>query len=361
MSSRGMHIVQDSGAPPHSIDYTTLVILHGYTWHSGTFARLVPLAKNRNVRVVLVNRRDYPGSRPYTDEERALLPSALSEGVESIAEIAAATQNLEAFMKARARELYDLLVDLVQSGGVTRVQIGSNAGGIVVAGWSFGGIWMTALLAHVAAFVGDGVDLNAYVRRIVIFEPSYRLLGYPPPATGGYHPLFDPELLPENRDQEFSDWVSGYYDHGDTFETLEQKTPLRSPPPTISTLTSEEVAEALYLPPGSPGGSDDALLKSGIRLDMFKKLKERALYLRDGPLLDDAWPNVEVRYVSCGRSVWELAWCTWALRHELQVAKQEGLPMRKVGMAHIREANHFAPWDMPEHTIRALVGEEVEL
>lgn len=145
------------------------------TWHSltcpcsGIFGRLFPLAKSHNVRVVLVNCRDYPGARPYTQEERDLLSLMTPEGTESTAEIAEAAKKLDTFLKERARELFDLLVELVQDGRVAPVQLADNAGGIVVAGWSFGCIWMTALLAHVAAFIGEGLDLSAYVRRVVIF------------------------------------------------------------------------------------------------------------------------------------------------------------------------------------------------
>lgn len=30
-----LHVLEDSGSPAGSTDYTTLVILHGFTWHSG--------------------------------------------------------------------------------------------------------------------------------------------------------------------------------------------------------------------------------------------------------------------------------------------------------------------------------------
>ncbi len=30
-----LSIYEDSGAPHRSGDYTTIVLLHGYTWHSG--------------------------------------------------------------------------------------------------------------------------------------------------------------------------------------------------------------------------------------------------------------------------------------------------------------------------------------
>ena len=31
----GLHVFEDSGPPQGSTDYTTLVLLHGYAWHSG--------------------------------------------------------------------------------------------------------------------------------------------------------------------------------------------------------------------------------------------------------------------------------------------------------------------------------------
>lgn len=30
-----LHVLEDSGIPTGSTDYTTVVMLHGFTWHSG--------------------------------------------------------------------------------------------------------------------------------------------------------------------------------------------------------------------------------------------------------------------------------------------------------------------------------------
>ena len=32
-----LQLYSDSGAPEGSLDYTTIVLIHGYAWHSGTF------------------------------------------------------------------------------------------------------------------------------------------------------------------------------------------------------------------------------------------------------------------------------------------------------------------------------------
>lgn len=188
-----LHILEDSGVPAGSTDYTTVVLVHGFTWHSGehrtipalpssltycplpgTFKKLIPLAHPSNARVVLVNRRDYLGSKPLTDTERALLPTIWAPGLQvdagdpGNAEIAAAKGNLEMFMAHRSRELYDLLVEIVQHGGVQKADRENNKGGIIIAGWSLGGSFMNALLAHVASIPVDDVKLSDFMRRVVL-------------------------------------------------------------------------------------------------------------------------------------------------------------------------------------------------
>lgn len=191
MTSSSLRTFLDSGAPPNSTDYTTVVIIHGYGFHArkrppavnsigslltiqhmaiatATFKKLLPLAPSHNARVVLVNRRDYPGSAPFTDEERAALatyahaPPGDPDAVRGTAE----------FMKARARELHDYLVELVEGGGTTPVRANSKTGGIVVAGWSLGAVWISALLSHVASFSGGSVRLSEHVRRVVYYGQS---------------------------------------------------------------------------------------------------------------------------------------------------------------------------------------------
>ncbi|KAI0350957.1 hypothetical protein OH77DRAFT_1412060 [Trametes cingulata] len=351
-NSSSLHVLQDSGRPEDSSDYTTVVILHGYAWQSSIFSKLIPLAQAYNARIILLNRRDYPGSKPYTEAERALLPPHATS-----TEAGAAAESMKVFMKERARELYDFLLELVKSGNVPKANREGKKGGIIVAGWSFGTSWMTALLANVASFPVEVPSLTEYMRRVVFLDPPHHSLGYPPPANP-YNPLFDPEIPEAERERAFTNWVSGYYVHGDTPDTLERKTPLREPPPTLSTLTPEEVGRMLYLPPGAPGGSDAILVEMGIKLGLFESMREGALYMRRGEDTGDGWKDVEVRYVSCERSVWEMPWGTLLLKKELEEAKAKGLPVRSVKMVFVKGANHFVQWDNPDLALRAIVGNE---
>ncbi|KAI8992840.1 Alpha/Beta hydrolase protein [Trametes punicea] len=358
-SDSPLSVVQDSGIPESSSDYTTLVIVHGYAWHSGIFSKLIPLARKYNARIVLVNRRDYPGSQPLTTAERALLLSSASETTDNQTAIPSALENMKIFMRDRARELYDFLVGLTKSGNVASPDAENNKGGIILAGWSFGTGLITAFLANVASFPVGEIKLSDYVRRVVFLDPPFHVLGYPMPENP-YNPLFDSEIPTEERGKAFTNWVSGYYFHGDTLDTLERRTSLVDPRPTLSTLTPEDISHALFLPPAAPGGSDEILLQTGIKVGLYEALRKEAFYTSAGNkhLDEDRWRDVEVRYVSCERSVWEMPWGTMNLEKELEFARTQGLPMRNVQLVFVKDANHFVQWDKPEHALRALVENE---
>lgn len=121
----------------------------------GVFSRMLPLTESHNLRIILLNRRDYPGATPYSDEDMRLLSWSIDDAPEAAAKI-------KVFMEVRARELYDFLVALVKTKNIP------VEGGIVLAGWSLGSVWMTAFLAHVSTFPIGDIDLHRYVRRIVL-------------------------------------------------------------------------------------------------------------------------------------------------------------------------------------------------
>lgn len=170
----------DSGAPSlHQNDYVTLVtvngrgvtagpfpittvlsLLRGFTFYQGFFSRCLPLAGKLGARLVSVNRRDYPGSEPFGEEDRALLLSTTQN-------TPAASENADRYMKARAREFYDFLFELVKSEGL-------NTNSIILAGWSLGTAFVTSFLAHAPSFDSDaqGAGLGQYIRRVVAYGTS---------------------------------------------------------------------------------------------------------------------------------------------------------------------------------------------
>ncbi len=217
-------------------------------------------------------------------------------------------------------------------------------------------------------------------------DPPYHALGFPPPADP-YNPLQDPALDPADRTRVFANWVSGYYVHGDTLNTLERRRPLTSPPPTLFTLTDADRAAALYPAPGDPGGSDALLLVGGIQSGLFAALFERALALptaqaedNDEDQFTDGWANVEVRNVWCDRSVWEMPWSVWNLRAKLESEKEAGRALRDVTLLRLKGANHFVSpmaclqfacslmltrlaqvhWDEPERALAAFLASKSE-
>lgn len=186
--------------------------------------------------------------------------------------------------------------------------------------------------------------------------------------------MFDPRIAEEDRQRVFNGWVSGYYQHGGTLQAL------LHPPPTISTLTPEEIASLTCEDPGAPGGSDEILMHSGARVGLFKSMRERALYLPGGDLVGDPWHEVEVRFVACENSIPSVDLVVRGLQEEIEEAKVKGLPMRDVRIVRIQGANHFVrvvpsrghrscimtrtdmhtvfqvQWDAPAKTLRALLG-----
>lgn len=68
-------------------------------------------------------------------------------------------------MRDRARDVYDFLCELVAAECIPGV---SDCGGIILAAWSFGGSWITALLAYLKTFEAPNIVLGKYIRRFVL-------------------------------------------------------------------------------------------------------------------------------------------------------------------------------------------------
>ncbi|KAI0641977.1 Alpha/Beta hydrolase protein [Trametes meyenii] len=364
----GLGIFKDTGAPAGRSNYTTLVITHGYVWHGAIFSKVLQLAASHGVRIIVLNRRDYPGSIPYTPEELALLPPVLDKPLTDPAEIRSDKLKLEKFMRDRARELYDSLEDLVQELDIPPVRPGAPTGGIVLVGWSLGATWMLALLRHVAEFPVNEINLRDYIRRVVLWDPPNCLLHYPEPEEDDYNPLFDTTQTFEERGKEFIKWITAYFSHGNTTETFERRAAAKIPPSTLANISQEEYKATMYPPAGTRGGSDFNLLYGCHALRVYETLRKGAFFLPtsgrsvlDGkPLIGDDWRDVEVRYAWGDHSVWECPYAARAMRQEIDAARRGGKAVRNVTILRVRGANHFAHWDYPERTLRAFLANPKE-
>src|ERR1700677_4549537 len=107
-------------------------LCHEGSTSQGFFSRCLPLAGKLGARLVAINRRDYPGSEPFSEEDRSLLLSTTQN-------TPAASENADRYMKARAREIDDFLVQLVKSEDL-------HINSIILAGWSLGTAFVTSFL-----------------------------------------------------------------------------------------------------------------------------------------------------------------------------------------------------------------------
>ncbi|KAB5575365.1 Alpha/Beta hydrolase protein [Coniochaeta sp. 2T2.1] len=332
----------DSGPVPGGGTYTTLVIIHGYGWHGAGFQRLLPFAAKYQVRLVLVNRRDFPGSDPYSLEERAQFSGTAEEAPSRLAE----------FMCDRAHDVYDFLTTFIQQKSIPKRN--GDRGGVILSAWSFGGTWVTAFMAHAPSFTGE-VDLTEYIQRAVLYDPPALALGFPFPART-YSPLTDDAIPPAERPTRFAEWVSGYFTHGNTEELLETRTPDTDRTPTILTMTQDEIRAFFSPGPAGYGGSDHALLFLGLTSGANAHMLERTVYPETSTPSQTQWSSVPLHYIWCNRSDYEMPWASWRLQEYIEKGGSSGRPMRTVSITCLEGANHFAHWDEPERLLQALIA-----
>ncbi|KAL1683390.1 Alpha/Beta hydrolase protein [Schizophyllum commune] len=311
----------DSGAPS-SPAYSTIVIFHGYRWHSAVFDRLLPLAPSHNVRLICVNRRGYPGTTPFTPEDEAGLASSDP------------SQTLAAQGVIFAR----FLAKLPDALGLPRPSA-HGEGGIVLAGWSLGTLFVRLVLSAL-----DEVDepirtvLRTYVRQLILWDVPSPFIGVVPPPEA-YFPLADERLSPAERMDIFIPWVSAYYTHDLAARKPTYGAPDQDRPPSVH---APELL-AIMAPEASVTG-DTSLMRAEL-IPLMRRIAEETLFDAE---LHRRWGGLDIQCLTGSRSVWLCTLAPWWLE---DAAKKAGIPLKG---KMIPNSNHFAMWDNPEITIRAL-------
>jgi len=338
---------EDSGRLRGS--YTTIVMVHGTGFHSGIFGPMIPFAAANRTRLILVNRRDYPDTTPFSDTELASLGSA----------------DLETRAKALAQQGIDIglfLAWLVREENIPPVSVdrdGKQQGGIALVAWSLAHTPLAGFLAHVDALPADAIRaLEPCLRSYCIFDAPHGSFGLP--TLSKYHPLVEPTYPLEERVPRFYSWVSTYYTHSDQARrmrdpTLLDTTPLPYPaPPCARPATLDAISPAALEAVSWPGpiqGSEGLL--HGMPLGLTFEQTRRMLLDRDvGRVL----PQCKVVIIWGENTLWEMAGAAWAvekLYKEHEVAGQVGRALEVVEMPG---ANHFPHWDEPETMIRFLTS-----
>ncbi|KAL5483652.1 hypothetical protein ACEPAI_8885 [Sanghuangporus weigelae] len=345
----------DSGAPI-SDDYTTLVCIHGNTYHAHTFQRLISLAPQHNFRLIALNRRDYIGSTPFNEAELSVLNSTDES-------------KHRQFLYDRGLEIVYFLLWIVNEFKIPRIRINSNKGGLALLGWSLGNVTSIAFLANLEKFPREVTQaLEPYLRHFCIYEAVYQFLGLPSPE-GAYHPLWDDEIPLERKPAVIDAWFTSYYDHPyfsrspesrhREFSTLHPRFPLKPVKPSTSTNRAPEEVAAVTDP--NPVMRSEIAFYFTIRESTLHQQYKAALAsplkpTSTSPATPFPFPNLKLSVVNGTRTVWNIIWTAWEMQKDLERWKNEEMNVRPVNFITIEGANHFALWDEPEVLMKTLAA-----
>ncbi|TFK53392.1 hypothetical protein OE88DRAFT_1626342 [Heliocybe sulcata] len=309
---------EDSGAPSSAV-YTTLVAIHGSSYHSAIFAKLLPLAARHNLRLVLLNRRDYPGSTPVSQDELEKIRSD-NLGVNA------------AVLRELGLQIASFIAWYARTASIPQVQIGVSGepeGGLSVLAWSSGNATTSAAIANLAELEEEQkACLKGRLRTYIIYDsPSY-IFGIPQDVAL-YNPFRDPSLKDAKAKSDvFNVWVTMYYQHpnpdsgslsGLSFRGIE------NPPPekiaTYHRFRSDHLAEV---------SCPEALMpdkgEGNVRYMPIAVWDENITKLFCDPRGTEEFPDLKIKLIWCRESNPDMPWGAGQLK----------------GKAH---------WDLPEETI----------
>ncbi|KAJ7166068.1 Alpha/Beta hydrolase protein [Mycena filopes] len=310
-------------------DYTTIVIIHGHTFHSGTFQRLNPFAAPNSLRIICVNRREYPGSSPYSIEDLAVFAQG-SDAQRAV------------LLDRQGRDLAMFLDALIE------LKVPSS-GGIALVGWSVGTIYLLAVIASLEALPGATRErLSTHVRSVILLQAPSLALGIPSPA-GFFIPHTDPAIAPEARGPAFAKWVSSFFVHGDlSARTLDQLTYSNTDPrkrPTIESLRPEEL---FGMADFAPGDKYDSIVGLPPFAALVRKQTEKALF---DPRVRRLWKGARFWSVYGDAEPWNIIHAAWVLEDGVRAANRAELA---ISFKVIGGSNHFLVWEDPERAINEL-------
>lgn len=106
------------------------------------FRRLFPFGPEHNYRLVSLYRRGYPGSSPLTEEELALLQSSDAESQKK-------------YMGLLGLQIARFILGFAASQALPAYDAENKSGGIVLLGWSLGGLFLNTVLANLDGLAAD--------------------------------------------------------------------------------------------------------------------------------------------------------------------------------------------------------------
>ncbi|KAF7348187.1 AB hydrolase-1 domain-containing protein [Mycena sanguinolenta] len=319
----------DTGAPGAVTNYATLILVHGHSYHGAVFQKLLPLAPARGLRIICINRREYPGSSPQTAEELRVLASGSDE-------------ERATFMGETGINLA-LAVD-----GIIQQCALPSTGGVALCGWSLGNAFVIAAMASIVSLPSETRDrLQSFVKTIIIWDPPSHAFGISDPPKA-YVPLHDQDLAPADRGPAFGKWVTSYFIHGDLStrdpDQLNYRNPDASKKATFEEMSIEELLKIVDF---SVGIKCDTIVLESPFASILSMLVNKALF---DPEIRAAWKGTEVSYMYGRAATWNIQFTVWDVERRVEAAKGN----TPIKFRPIEGANHFVMWDDPNLTIDEL-------
>ncbi|KAJ4482855.1 hypothetical protein C8J55DRAFT_559677 [Lentinula edodes] len=388
----------DSGVPPGSADYTTVVFLHGGIFNAYQFHKVHAHAHAQNLRTVLLHRRDYAGSTSYSATEIEELEQGSVTFWERLS--AQVAQFLEIFIE---RERIPKLTRKLSSSRETTCSFAATSvkenrggnGGIAILAWSAGCSTVLSFLGGtqnpliskelyqlLQQYVGNCI---LYGQRFILFfkarltkrhvpkDPTYLCFGYPLPSDNrNYIPWDDLTVSTDELPQLVAEWVSSYYDHP-CYDPVTRSLPstatvneldgirLKSDRISISSWTDEELVKGLE---GSSAKNETLVFQPSVQ-KILRQLSEQALFNETS--VSNWFPGVGVSYIGGTRSNWMCAWAIIETKRRYLRTLFTGIEkngrsynIRKIRFVDMDGLNHVAHWDQTREFME-VIAKEIQL
>ncbi|KAF9556336.1 alpha/beta-hydrolase [Agrocybe pediades] len=343
---RGITYFYTDTGPAPTPDYKTLVLVHGHTFHAGTFKRFSQLAiDSQRMRVICINRRHYPGTTPFSQHELDIIASGSNDD--------------------RAKLLVQQGIDMAMLIDALIAQCGIPLnGGVTLAGWSLGATFVLAMLAACDELQADvRVSLKRYLTGVVMWDMPSAALGLPD-IPDAYSPLGDPSVPPEALPVAFGTWVSSFYTHGDFmthgFSHINTAKPTQSTGdpatlgrlPTIQKLTPEDISTYIDFTLSTEHDTAILIAEEGGYRQVIYDLTQKALF---DPQVRETWKGTKYYYLHSDCSPWAFVYSACALKEMCDLRKDsEEEKKYEVTFKCFKNANHFPMLEEPEVALHGL-------
>jgi len=213
--------------------------------------------------------------------------------------------------------------------------------GVTVGGWSLGTSFINIIVGAIEIVDAETkARVTEHVKSLVWWDPPATGHGIDDPPTGGWIPLFDETIAPEQRGPAFVNWITQYYPHPelekkDCYKLIYKvETPEKEP-----TFTNVPFEEILKLVDFGAGPTADNHVADRHFQPVHRILREKAFF---NAKIREAWHSSTFSVVYGEETTYNIIWAVWKLQEE---SEKTGLP---IAFKAIPRVNHFGMYDEPE-------------